>query len=308
MEYEKIQHRDFSGLNLFLNEITSRTPHMHREFELVLVLSGVLHLTSLEVDQTLAPGALAVLNPWRTHAFRGENSSSTCLFIQISPDLFRDYYPNAAQLRFQNLCLSEAVPPQICEVLRSTMQELALRFLKRKPAYEFACMQRVNALMEQLLLHAGWELISSEQGRRDAVVQQRLERVMQFVQEHHGQKLFLKELAEQEHLSESYLTHFVHKHLNMSFQDYVSLIRMEHAAQLLTSTQDSIAEICQQCGFSDRRYMNKAFLEFTGKLPREYRSSGLRTEWTRNSTGGLSRERVLQDAEAVAYLQSGLFG
>ena len=172
-----------------------------------------------------------------------------------------------------------------------------------EPAYEFVSMQKLNRLFELLIRLGDWRILSSEENQHEAVIQQRLERIMQFVQEHYQQKIFLKQIAEQEHLSESFMTHFVQKHLNMSFQEYVALTRFEHARLLLESTDLSIAEICSECGFSDRRYLNKVCQEQTGMPPREYRERSGAARKQQIGGKGLTLERLYSDEEALNCLK-----
>lgn len=39
-EYEIVEHSQIEDLNIFLVEMTYRCPHMHREFEICMILSG----------------------------------------------------------------------------------------------------------------------------------------------------------------------------------------------------------------------------------------------------------------------------
>ena len=47
--------------------------------------------------------------------------------------------------------------------------------------------------------------------------------------------------------------------------------RMEEAARLLVATDDSIAEIADQVGYTSQSKFTTAFKEYFGELPTEYR-------------------------------------
>lgn len=89
----------------------------------------------------------------------------------------------------------------------------------------------------------------------------------------------------------------------MSFQDYVALTRFEHARRLLESTDMTIVEICGECGFSDRRYLNKVCLQQTGMSPKEYRKSQTKGRDRQTSSSGLTVEHIYSDEEALTCLQ-----
>jgi AraC-like DNA-binding protein len=59
--------------------------------------------------------------------------------------------------------------------------------------------------------------------------------------------------------------------LNRSFTDLLTQYRTDHAAQLLTRTQASVAEIALACGFPDQSYFTKVFKRRTGRTPLVYR-------------------------------------
>ena len=59
---------------------------------------------------------------------------------------------------------------------------------------------------------------------------------------------------------------------NYSPNEYVRVIRLRKAKELLTTTTLSITEICYMTGFSSPSYFAKCFKSFTGELPSAYRS------------------------------------
>ncbi|MBO6054878.1 MAG: helix-turn-helix transcriptional regulator [Oscillospiraceae bacterium] len=304
MEYEIIQHDQLRGIKLLVDDISYRTPHTHREFELILALAGNLTVSCLGEQVSVKQGEMVVLNPWQTHEFQTDGAVCTCLFLQMQPDVFRGYFPSVGRLRFQKIAVRQMLQEDRLQDLRKTAIRLGLAYFSMEPVYELVCMRLIARVFELLIRDGDWILLSSKQAQRETVVQRRLERVMQFVQENYQQKIFLRNVAEQERLSESYMTHFVQENLNMSFQDYVALTRFEHARRLLETTDMTIVEICSECGFSDRRYLNKICLQQTGLSPKEYRKSQTKRRERQSNSNGLTIEHIYSDEEALACLQN----
>ena len=84
-------------------------------------------------------------------------------------------------------------------------------------------------------------------------------------------ELYNNDLAKQEALSINYLSHFFQNHLGMSFQSYLNHIRCEKAHFLIKNTEMSLLNISEACGFSDLRYLNRAFEQIYHFTPKEYR-------------------------------------
>ncbi len=85
-------------------------------------------------------------------------------------------------------------------------------------------------------------------------------------------KIRLSDIAKSEHLSMSYLSHFIKDNLNQTFQEYLNNIRFSHAREMLMEKRMKFIDICMECGFSDYRYLYQAFLKNYGCTPKEYQN------------------------------------
>ena len=62
-------------------------------------------------------------------------------------------------------------------------------------------------------------------------------------------------------------------HTGMSFISYVNDFRVTEARAMLTSTNDSILEISQKCGFSNLSNFNRMFKKAKRMSPKAYRNA-----------------------------------
>ncbi|AEV98148.1 transcriptional regulator [Niastella koreensis] len=83
----------------------------------------------------------------------------------------------------------------------------------------------------------------------------------------------VKYLAEQVHLSPSYLSDLLKKETGKNTQDHIHFYLIEEAKNILLSTNKSVGEIAYSLGFEYPQYFNKLFKQKTGKTPVEFRSS-----------------------------------
>ena len=56
--------------------------------------------------------------------------------------------------------------------------------------------------------------------------------------------------------------------------DYLNHYRIECASFLLTSSDMTVAEIAQRCGFSDSSFFIRQFRHYKNTTPRRYRAAG----------------------------------
>lgn len=71
--------------------------------------------------------------------------------------------------------------------------------------------------------------------------------------------------------SPNYLSRKFRSATGIGLHEYVVFVRLQHAAQELVSTSDSITTIALRCGFSDSNYFKDSFKKKYGVTPRNYR-------------------------------------
>lgn len=57
----------------------------------------------------------------------------------------------------------------------------------------------------------------------------------------------------------------------MGFQDYLTMLRINRAKELLRSTNLSISEVCYQVGYQDIRTFNRVFKRVAALRPGEFK-------------------------------------
>lgn len=82
----------------------------------------------------------------------------------------------------------------------------------------------------------------------------------------------LKDLAEDFHFHENYLSRMIKQHCQKSFRELVCEIRLKEAKRLLMDTQYSVTEISARIGYHKPNYFFKLFKEHYGKTPIEFRN------------------------------------
>lgn len=128
----------------------------------------------------------------------------------------------------------------------------------------------------------GWNAMQSEFAavlRRLAVsentpsgrMEQAVDKVCKYVQDHLEEDLSLVRLADMADLSSSYLSRIFKIVKGIGYNEFVVECRMEQAAQLLHETNLSLANIATQMGYMSSSYFIRTFRKKFGMTPMEYR-------------------------------------
>ncbi len=83
----------------------------------------------------------------------------------------------------------------------------------------------------------------------------------------------ITDFSEKYYFSKEYLSKLFKQKYGLGIYEYLTTIRMERAKELLSFTDTKIMEISLRVGFSDTNYFSKAFHNYTGKTPSEYRKN-----------------------------------
>ena len=97
--------------------------------------------------------------------------------------------------------------------------------------------------------------------------------LISYVNEHYTEKLSLEDAADYVGFSREYFCRFFKQHMGLTFLRYLNEVRISHAGRLLSSTDLSISEIMNTCGFTNRTIFNRLFKEIYGMTPRQARKT-----------------------------------
>ena len=269
-EYEIIRHPQIEGLSVFFDTVDYRTPHIHPEWELILDVDGVLQVASGAMRQELLPGQMLLLNPRQPHELHKKAESTTFLCLQCSDRLL----PGLERLSVEMVLPHTVLPPAEYAALRGEVFELTEQYLTRPAHYELYCAAKAGLILCRLLTVLPCRTLSAAELAMQERSNARLNRLMKFVDEHFRETIRLSDFAAQEGLSLGYMSAFVKKSMNQTFQDYVTSVRFHYACQRIRSEACSLLELCGDAGFSDYRYFSNAFKRYTGCTPEEYRRAG----------------------------------
>ncbi len=100
----------------------------------------------------------------------------------------------------------------------------------------------------------------------------RIDDINTYLYDNISRNIKIGEVAELVNMSPSAFSHFFKKRTQRSFSDYLSDLRIGHAAKMLIETDNNISEICFDCGFNNLSNFNRTFKSQKGCTPREFRS------------------------------------
>ncbi|WP_195571447.1 bifunctional transcriptional activator/DNA repair enzyme AdaA [Paenibacillus sp. 1001270B_150601_E10] len=103
--------------------------------------------------------------------------------------------------------------------------------------------------------------------------QEWIDTVKAYIEEHHASTLSLQTLGDISHSSPYHLHRTFKKLIGMTPNEYVQLVRIDHAKKQLAESEKTIADIGAEVGLDNPTYFATLFKKQTGMSPSEYRSA-----------------------------------
>ncbi len=137
-------------------------------------------------------------------------------------------------------------------------------------------LERVDASNVMSLVEKMFTTVISK--RKNEVGKQsrsQLSDAIKYVDEHYADSnLSLNEVAKEVNISPSYLSAMFSRENKTTFVEYMTAKRMEHARQMLLSTEQKSQVIAEKVGYKDPHYFSYIFKKTYGCSPKEFRAKG----------------------------------
>ncbi len=100
----------------------------------------------------------------------------------------------------------------------------------------------------------------------------RLGEVMEYIMRNFDEEITLPKAAAMANMGLTTFCNFFKENYRVTFVEYLNIIRVGHACKLLSSNDQTIAEIAYSCGFSTLANFNRQFKKYKGMTPSQYRN------------------------------------
>ncbi|MCM3217834.1 AraC family transcriptional regulator [Niallia taxi] len=255
--------------------IEKETWHFHKEVEFLAIIEGNLAIQHQYQSTVIGEGDTYIMGASQPHR-TCKQFEGNLRYIVFQVDLLKHF--DQSILPYLH-CFSEVTTPlqhlnyifnqndATKKQVYNLIIEIYMEAQKKEKGYEIA----INAAIKKLLLL----LIRNDEENllkfADADSFTRLKPVLDYIEDHLKDKLFVEEACAILNLSYHYFIKYFKKSMGVSFIDYVNLKRIKKAELLLLTSEKSIMEISFDVGISNIAQFYKLFKRHNLCSPKEYR-------------------------------------
>ena len=254
----------------YSDDVCDYALHAHNCYEIIYLKRGTLRLQVDRRQYQVQGPSLIFLNKLEQHSLQVVGDIYERYYLCISPvsagNLIREY---------TLLTLLSNRPKDFSHVLDVASLQVEVERIFNACIDEQAQImpytnQRQAALLTDLLVQIYRQkptLFTAESNKSISTIwsiQCRFER-------EYAEKINLSSLAEEYHMSVSYLSHLFKRITGYSVMEYLTMCRLSVAKKLLSETNMSVTDVVFATGFSDSSNFSRVFKREIGCSPMEYK-------------------------------------
>ena len=264
---------------LGISESLEFPPHWHEEIELIYVLEGKLMAGLNHDTYFLQPRDILLISPGDVHYFFSHSKPNRCVVLRFAMPFLDSFSMEMGHRRFTSPLLQPPArekgedPACVYSILERQILEMVKEQQNKEKGYQMVLKARLYDIGAALVRNVPTEINSSRDRSKQLSRLERLQKVFRYVEERYAEGITLKEIARVANFSIYHFTRFFKEATGMTFNQYLSNLRIRRAVQYLRDTEDPVTEVAFKTGFNSIKTFNRVFKEITGFSPTEYRKS-----------------------------------
>ena len=255
--------------------------HCHDFFEIYIHLRGAKYYCIDDNVYPIEPYQLMIVPPFTLHGHVGAYIPVNYErdFLYISPATLKKAGANVLDLDgFLRKCATRGqyqylMSKEDAETCTQLLKDMMVGLNDTTPIGKFSNYSRMLNFL-QIVCQT---VQRSTKEAKPVVVNEAMQEVLTYINEHYTQPLRLESLARRFGVSVSYLSHEFGKYTGRSVYDYVLYRRVLQAKEMINSGVP-LNEIAYQSGFSDYSSFLRSFKKIAGISPNAYRKMTLKFE------------------------------
>ena len=276
---ETVSFNSVSSVRIYHNrEIEGYPVHWHTAMEIIMPFENRYDVTIGSDTITLHEKDIIIIPPGELHSIEAPSTGSRIIMmvdysllcnLKGMDSLLHSLHPYMVIRRTNN----DEIRDELAEVLRNYMLEIESEYFGASPYYE----ARIYSLLISFFVDLGRE--SNQQDRRfgnfttnkQHEYVQKFMNVCNYINEHCTEDVTVDELADIAGFSKFHFARLFKQFTNVSYYDYLTRKRIEHAETLLITPDISITEVAMQSGFNSLSTFNRVFKNLKNCTPSEYK-------------------------------------
>lgn len=253
-------HKDYFCTRSLIPAKDHYSVHWHDYFELEIVLSGSGSHIYNNAHYTLQRGSVYLMSVYDFHELTADTDMQI-LQLQFNENILPPQLNEFLSLSRSRFC---------CTMDESQLEHIAELFQRLEREEEKGSIfsdMLIRSLITQIVI----AVARTAKADVDPVIPGRLQQAVAYIHNHFRENISLKTVAECCSVTPNYLGAQFSQKLGLPFSDYLNMVRLRYACNLLSGTDLSGKEVAFASGYNSVEYFGYIFKKTIGVSPLEYR-------------------------------------
>ncbi|WP_424766960.1 AraC family transcriptional regulator [Paenibacillus sp. sgz302251] len=272
-----------SGGHFIADGVWTHTNRCLDSFEVIIGIDKCLYISQGDEKFEVNPGEVLVLLPGLVHeGYRSCEEGVSFFWFHFlayesfefmdeenfSKELLEFNKPDSSKL-CRDVYLPLYFKPSSIERVNILFQQL-----QHVGMSNYYTQQAAHYVATLLLIELSDQMIGSYQASPDKPQGDRnIAEIIEWVRIHALDDISLSDVAEHFVYNRNYLSRFFKKKTGFNLQEYINLMKISKAKELLTRSSRSIQYIADKVGIHDEKYFMRLFKKYENMTPTEYRKA-----------------------------------
>lgn len=244
-------------------------PHYHNYYELFVVIRGTLLHIANNTKQQLSQGDMLFIRDFDIHNYQNITKEGfTFLNIAFTKETLDSLNAYLGDAFPKDILLSEKMPPHI-RLTENDTQKL-FNSATTINAISDANLRKLNMRVLLADIFTKYFMNTTEKPSDIPLWLEMMYEKMKKTQNFTGG---IEKMCEISGRTREHIARSMKKHYGISPLEYINELKLNYAANLLMSSNLSIAEICFECGFQNLSWFYSLFNDKYGMTPSKYKKN-----------------------------------
>ncbi len=272
---DNIQWIKETCLGYSVRNVVRTVPHIHEDLiEIIMCVAGEIRMSYCFEEFLLKTGDFILVDRDTHYLYGGKNA--TCAFLYLDLGELEKIHPGMQKRMYVCEYTDDSQLPHHTpahERLKGIVLAILL-YLAMDGRTEHPELDRMAAAAENLadVIDKHFDILdyyNPDSGVSDSMRKKYI-RITNYIFDHYKEKITLEDLAELTGNNKSYISEFMGKYI-IGFQEMVGFARLCFAEKLLMTTDMSMMQISEECGFSDPKYLYHHFKKWYNCTPGDFK-------------------------------------
>ncbi|ASJ74123.1 AraC family transcriptional regulator [Granulosicoccus antarcticus] len=250
--------------------------HRHEDYEIHVIVAGAGKMFVGDHVSSFSPFQLVLLGPQQPHNWISETATDEVVEL-------RDFVVQFRRELVPSMALSVSELSALLPLLERAQYGIEFSGPICRDAATWSekmiasdNISRIAMLLDflgKLTRETNYRLLSATppDASQSEETQDKISKITGYIAEHHARDLRLAEVSAISQMSESTFSRFFTKATGCNFSRYLNRLRIAHACELLSKSDEPVTSICHDVGYNNVANFNRHFKDYKSMTPREYR-------------------------------------